>query len=114
MLNNNTENNSEQGSFSSGIIFGFLVGAVVYFLSKTKEGKEIRDKFSNHCHDLRDTLIKEGKLKESEADITDYIKAARNKISDFLGDHSSDNSTPKKSPKKKTTKPRKKKIFKGI
>ena len=114
MSDNQSETNLEQGSFSSGIIVGVLAGAVGYFLSQTKEGKEMRNKFSNHWHELRNNLIQEGKLSESGTEITDYINAARNKINDFLGDHQTENSASKKSSKKKTTKTRKKKIFKGI
>jgi gas vesicle protein len=114
MLDKQTNTNSEKGSFSSGIIVGVLAGAVGYFIAHTKEGKEMRNKFSTHWSDLKDTLVKEGKLKESNADIADYIKAARDKISGFLGEHLVENSITKKSSKKKTSKPNKKKIFKGI
>jgi gas vesicle protein len=114
MLDKQTDTNSEQGSFASGIIVGVLAGAVGYFVSQTKEGKEMHNKFSNHWEDLKNTLIKEGKLKESNAQVADYIKAARNKISGFLGEHLVENPANKKTTKKKTTKPRKKKIFKGL
>ena len=86
----NSENNQEQGSFSSGI----LVGA-------------------DHWNDFRDALIKEGKLSEAEAEITDYIKAARMKIADFLDECDSDQDSTKKKQTKKKTK-LKKSIFKGI
>lgn len=107
----NSQNNQDHGSFSSGIVVGFLVGAVGYFLSKTKEGEEIKDKFKDHWHNFRENLIDEGKLLESESEITDYIKAARNKISEIIGDCSSSDSKKKASKKKSKSK---KKIFKGI
>lgn len=110
-MSDNQSETTEQGSFSSGIIVGVLAGAVGYFLSQTKEGKEMRNKFSNHWHELRNNLIQEGKLSETESEITDYIKAARNKISEYIGDCSSD--TIKKRTTKKKTKA-KKKIFKGL
>ncbi len=109
----NSENNQEQGSFSSGILVGFLAGAVGYFLMQTKEGREIKAKFADHWNDFRDALIKEGKLSEAEAEITDYIKAARMKIADFLDECDSDQDSTKKKQTKKKTK-LKKSIFKGI
>jgi gas vesicle protein len=113
MIETSTEVKQEHGSFSSGLLVGFLVGAVGYFLTQTKEGKEIRDKFTGHWHDLRNNLIQEGKLKEEEKDIADYILAIRKKISEFLGE-TFDSQSSKKSTKKKSSKPRRKKLFKGI
>jgi len=115
-MTNNNSNVSEQqehGSYSSGLIMGFLVGAVGYFLTQTEEGKLMKKKFSGRFHELRNSMIEEGVLSEAEKDITDYIRAARQKISDFLGECGQDLDSSKKTAKKKATK-RKKKLFKGI
>jgi len=111
MAENNSDNNQEQGSFSSGIVVGFLAGAVGYFITQTKEGREIKEQFSDHWHEFRSKLIEDGFLAEKESEITDYISAARLKISELIGECNPD-STKKKSSKKKTK--TKKKIFKGI
>lgn len=113
MEDSNSEQNHESGSFSSGLVLGFLAGATSYFLMRTKEGQEIREKFSKHWHDIRENLVEEGKLTDAEADITDYIKAARSKISEILGESEHSN-TKRKLAKKKQPKTRKKKLFKGI
>lgn len=112
MSETNQDNSQEHGSFSSGIVVGFLAGAVGYFLAKTKEGEEIREKFSDHWHSFRSNLIEEGKLSEAESEITDYINAARTKIGDFLGECFDDQPSKKKIAKKKSKS--KKKVFKGI
>ncbi|GIK84096.1 MAG: hypothetical protein BroJett025_07180 [Patescibacteria group bacterium] len=103
----------EQGSFPSGLIVGFLAGAVGYFLTQTKEGKEMREKFANQWQELRDSLISEGKLSETESEFTDYVRAAKSKISEFLGELDQSSETQKRDAKKKVIK-RKKKLFKGI
>ncbi len=113
MSENNAEPKTDQGSFPSGLVVGFLAGAVGYFLSQTKEGKEIREKFADRWHELRESLIAEGKLSENELDVFDYITAVRGKISEFLGDLVPEADSQKKTSKKKTVK-RKKKLFKGI
>lgn len=113
MTESNSEPQVDQGSFPSGLVVGFLAGAVGYFLTQTKEGKEIRDKFAGHWYELRDSLVAEGKLSKNEQDIPDYIRAFRGKISEFLGELGSEADSQKKTAKKKTVK-RKKKLFQGI
>lgn len=113
MTENISESQADQGSFPTGLVVGFLAGAVGYFLVQTKEGKEIREKFAGRWHELRDSLIAEGKLSANEQDIPDYIRAFRGKISEFLGDLGSEADAQKKAAKKKTVK-RKKKLFEGI
>ena len=109
----NSNGNQEHGSYSSGLIVGFLAGAVGYFLLQTKEGKEIRDKFSTHWQELREKLITEGRLSKTELEVTDYIAAARNKISEFLAEPLEDTRSPKTTSKKKNGRA-KKKLFSGI
>lgn len=106
--------NQDHGSYSSGLIVGFLAGAVGYFLSQTQEGKEIRKKFSGHWHELREKLIAEGKLSSTELEITDYIAAARSKITEFLEGSLGDNTQPAKTTPRKKQSRSKKKLFKGI
>jgi gas vesicle protein len=113
MNNEAVNDNNERGSFSGGLVVGFLAGAVGYFLTQTSEGKEMREKFSGHFHDLRKSMISDGLLSENEEDIADYIRAVRSKIGNYLGEFGQDTDASKKGVKKKTTK-RKKKLFKGI
>lgn len=113
MSENTSEAQADQGSFPTGLVVGFLAGAVGYFLIRTKEGKEIREKFAGHWHELRESLVAEGKLSKEEQDIPDYIRAFRAKISEFLGELDGSPESQKKSAKKKTAK-RKKKLFQGI
>lgn len=108
-----SQNNQDHGSFPTGLIVGFLAGAVGYFLSQTKEGKEMREKFSGHWQELRESMIAEGKLSADECEITDYIRAARSKISEYLREAGYSEENNKKTAKKKPTKS-KKRIFKGI
>ncbi len=113
MSDSNSEPQVDHGSFPSGLVVGFLAGAVGYFLAQTKEGKEIREKFADHWNELRDSLVAEGKLSKDEKDIPDYIRALRGKISEFLGELGGEVDSQKKTAKKKTVK-RKKKLFQGI
>lgn len=108
-----SQSNQDHGSFPTGLIVGFLAGAVGYFLTQTKEGREMREKFAGHWQGLRESMIAEGKLSEDECEITDYIRAARSKISDFLREAGYTEETNKKTNRKKPSKS-KKRIFKGI
>lgn len=112
MTDTNSQQEQDHGSFSSGLIIGFLIGAVGYFLSSTQEGKRMRENITGKWHATRKKLIKEGKLSDTQTEITDYIRAARSKISEFLGENLNESSSKKT--KKKPSKPRKKRLFKGI
>lgn len=112
MTDINSQQEQDHGSFTSGLIIGFLVGAVGYFLSTTHEGKQMREGIVGKWHATRKKLVKEGKLSQTDNEITDYIRAARAKISEFLGENLNDTSSKKT--KKKASKPRKKRLFKGI
>lgn len=101
------------GSFSSGLILGVLVGAVGYFISQTKEGKQMRETFTDHWHELKDTLVEDGVITGDEPEITHFIQGIKVKIAEFLGE-SLDDDTNSKQTKKKQKKTRKKKLFKGI
>lgn len=113
-----SEDQEIHGSFPTGLVVGFLAGAVGYFVTQTNEGKKIKDDFLEHWHDLKDDLIANGVISQTEPEITDYIAALRNKISEFLGEQAESiglyDSKSKQSTKKTNKRTKKKKFFSGI
>lgn len=113
-----SQDQESYGSFPTGLVVGFLVGATGYFITKTKEGNKLKDEFKEHWFDLKDTLVAEGVISENESEITDYISALRHKVTEFLGEHANiENESQlkaKKSSKKSSKRSSRKKLFKGI
>jgi gas vesicle protein len=113
-----TQDQDSHGSFPTGLVVGFLVGATGYFVTQTQEGRKMKDEFMEHWQDIKEDLIAQGIISEAESEITDYIGALRNKVTEFLGEHAQNSddaeSKLKNNTKKSGKKTRKKKLFKGI
>lgn len=108
-----SEDQEQHGSFVSGLFVGVLFGAAGYFVTQTKEGKQLKNNFIEHWYELKDRLIAEGVLSENEPGFSDYIAALRFKIVEFLGETQAPATNKRKSTAKKKSS-RKQKKFKGI
>lgn len=110
-----SQEQEQKGSFTLGLFIGALLAAVGYFVTHTKEGKELKKSFTEHWIELKNRLIEQGDLSEKEEDIVSYISLIREKILDFLDEsdlYDSKKSKRKSGTKKKTAK--KRKLFKGV
>ena len=117
---------SDHNNFSLGFVVGALTGVAGYFLTKTKEGKEIKNKVAKEWETIRKKLEDEGVISSDGQDFPDVIFKIRTKIFEILKED-----PPKKKrkasgaagrgrPKSKTNEKtgssakKRKKLFKGI
>lgn len=109
-------------NFTLGFIVGVLAGVSGYFLTKTEEGKELRQKISKEWGDVKKKLETEGIITGNEPNFSEIVSKVKLKIFEVLGED-----MPKKrkkpGPKKGSTRSSKnsekrsasrKKMFKGI
>lgn len=114
--------NQDHENFTIGFIVGVLAGVSGYFLTKTEEGKELRQKISKEWDDVKKKLESEGVITGNEPNFSEIVSKVKVKIFEFL-----DEDMPKKrkkpGPKKGSTRSSKnsenkssfrKKMFKGI
>lgn len=98
----------EKSDFTLGFVVGVLTGVAGYFLTRTKEGKDLRSKVSSEWGSIRKRLEEEGLIQPKGKDFSDVIFSVRTKIMDFLdeddskhkGNHKSGGKNPVKRSKR--------------
>ncbi|MBP7700623.1 hypothetical protein KA111_01015 [Candidatus Woesebacteria bacterium] len=117
----------EENNFSLGFVVGALVGVTAYFLTKTKEGQDIKKQASVKWDNIKKKLENEGIISKNTKDFPDIIFNFRKKIFTYLNEemskhHKNPSSVKSKRGRPKTKAPEKnedktslrKKMFKGI
>lgn len=119
-----TTNDSD--NFFLGFVVGALAGVAGFFLTKTKEGREIKDQIFFQWDKIKKKLEEEGLITGQEPSLVDIVNTLKFKITDFVADDSSKKisknvgknkrklATNKNSKSDNKTTLIKKKMFKGI
>lgn len=118
---------NEENNFSLGFVVGALVGVTAYFLTKTKEGQELKNKAYVEWGNIKQKLENEGIISKNTKDFPDIIFNFRKKIFTYLNEEMSKNQKNPASVKSKRGRPKtktsekstdktslRKKMFKGI
>lgn len=118
-------NNKDQENFSLGFAVGVLAGIAGYFLTRTQEGIEIKEKALKEWNLIRKKLEDEGVITGDEPNLTEIISVARTKLFEVIGEDISEKKKPTKKGRRRKVKTKlaenetrlpnsKKGMFKGI
>ncbi len=112
---------NEHNNFFLGFVVGALTGVSGYFLTKTKEGQELKEKFVSQWSKLRARLEEEGVISKNEQEIIAVISKCKTHLAKMVNEQETKKIVKKQSrkrgrPKKKVEKKLKKKKnrFKGV
>ena len=64
----------ESNKFGLGLLVGFLAGSTSYFLAKTDEGRELREKFAHKLDELKDEGLDFDEIKIGDLELSDLAR----------------------------------------
>ena len=109
---------SEHNNFFLGFVVGALTGVSGYFLTKTEEGKEIKERFKEEWGEVRNRLEEAGVITKEEESIVDIISKFKTHLNNMTKNEKNKQQKKVKRgrPKKKVVKKKRKtkKLFKGV